>query len=146
MRVLIGAVLAAGLLSGCMSGPPEILNVNQADIARCEYEAGFAPQTYERTLGDSIVNALRQNRQRTLCLRAKSAENDVSRPPQVSAPVTSVSSPYLASYVIGSCDDPWSGLTCPKSPRPALRRPSQPAPAYCTDSTITNPYLRANCR
>lgn len=143
MRVLIGAALAAGLLSGCAtSGPPEILNVTQADLARCEYEAGFAPQTYERTLGDSIENALRQNQQRRMCLRAKSAENDArTPPPTIPMPVV----PSGSSYVIGSCDDPWSGVTCSRASRPARNRPGQPVPAFCSDPTITNPYLRAEC-
>lgn len=142
MRVLVGVALAMGLLSGCAGGPPEVLNVTQADIARCEYEAGFAPQTYERTLGDSIDNALRQNQQRRLCLRAKSAENDANTPVPVFAPVK----PASSNYVIGSCDDPWSGLTCRKDSRPVRRRPDQPAPAYCADPAVTNPYLRADCR
>jgi len=149
MHQMLALIGLAALASCAPMGSTVPLNVTQANIARCEYEAEAAPQHYERSFGDVLDNAMRSNHLQKLCLQAKSAENDERLPPQLT-PVSS-STFGQSTYVIGSCNDPWSGIECARTTRKVIPvaashyRPGQPVPAYCSDPQVTNPYLRADC-
>ena len=154
-----------GLIGCAPQGNGPELNVSQADVAQCRYEAQAAvAATPERSLGQMIDKAANQNALQRSCLEARSVTRieesnnaDTDRRDGASrtcaAAGMGVDDPRYSKCfyaVLAGGPVPASASVPPSRKRGAGRtEPVQPevrvAPAWCSDPQVVNPYLRAEC-